>query len=446
VTDVADPPGKARHSTLMLLSAALISDQLPDLIQRRAMARYVFLYGDAALLWCQRWRTILKRDRATERHALAARPAVAELAAAVADADGVRDYLAAKRQSLAGMRADDIEATSRLWGSVTPAKAGRIVTAAVAAYDALAGKGSVVDTLAWDSATVAGLTTSVSARDPAHWYVASDTGADQRPHTLVAAQGGELGRLIAQINDVVEHLRVLIAVAPVLYGQLPFDWLVRSALMVELSALHDLVLGPPPGEKRTVTFSLLDRCRASERTREAGEELVRLRESIISGPEYVRFARNKFGAHFDARMTTVELHRHLAELDFEGNLRFAAHLIDWLDGLGATQLDLQLLALGERRISTWKTDPAHPPRGAPSAAGSPGALADMFRRFDSPYMAVTNSSMGSAVLGGIMAGRRPEPIKRRPVPRRLDELTQPMPRLSDAAIAQVLAAAGSSRP
>src|ERR1019366_8512837 len=134
---IVDPPGKARHCTLMLLAASVLADCAPEDNQQRALARYTFLYADALLEWARRWRNQLKHDSVTRARAQAAKPAVQELATVLDTADGVRDYLAAKRQPGQAMRADDIETTAALWVAVNPYTVQTICAAAIRAYDEL---------------------------------------------------------------------------------------------------------------------------------------------------------------------------------------------------------------------------------------------------------------------------------------------------------------------
>src|SRR5215213_863037 len=105
---MVDAPGKARHSVMLMLAAAALADCAPEDIQQRSLARYAFLYGESALVWCRRWRNQLKREPASARRALAAKASVDRLAEALHGAAGVRHYLAAKRQPAAEMRSDDI--------------------------------------------------------------------------------------------------------------------------------------------------------------------------------------------------------------------------------------------------------------------------------------------------------------------------------------------------
>lgn len=422
---MVEAPGKARHSVSLLLAATALADCAPEDIQQRSLARYAFLYGEAALVWLRRWRNQLKREPASAHQAKAAKPSVDRLAEALLGAAGVRHYLAAKRQPAAEMRADDIEATRLLWTAVNAANVQAIGSAAIDAYEGLRGPSNgapIVDFLGLPAACRRDVSTALPRRDNSRWYVAADTAADLRPYTLPVAAGGELGRRIAQINDVAAHLDTLLAIAPVLDEVLVYDWLVRSAMVVELSALLDLALGPPPNHPRKVLFSLLDLCHR-ERTEAACEELRALREAIGGeGWDFVRSARNRLGAHVDGDLRMLEIQEHLLYMDFRGITRLARHVLNALDCLGARCVDLKLLLLGERRIQSWPTDPDRPARLRPDRPILTGTLSNFFRRLDSPFMAVAGSSLGSAVIMGITAGRRPEPrpetdiLDRRPKP------------------------------
>jgi len=379
-----------------------------------ARAREVHVpVADSLLLWGRRWRKQIARNPTITKHGPKAQRRLKELAAALQGAAGVRDHLAAKRHAVASWRADDVEGTARLWAAVNPVTANAIAAAAVAAYDALnaasAPAGSIIDVMALPAEVAQAVTRALPRRDSAHWYLAADTAADQRIFTLPAAQGGELGRIIAQVNDVATHLDVLLRIAPVLEDALAYDWLVKSAIVVELSALLDLTLGPPPGARYNVMFPLIELCRRGRPKQVAGD-LQRLRESI--GPEgrlMIRWMRDKLGAHLDDELTISDIHRQLIELDYQGVVRLAEHVLDFLDALGAGELDLPLLLIGDRKINSWSTDPARGAPGAPSPYGSPGAMAAFFRRLDSPYMALTGSMMGSAVLAGMVSARTPQP-------------------------------------
>lgn len=397
----------------MLLVASLLADCAPGDLQQRALARYAFLYADALLEWARRWRNKLKRVPATKAVAGEAKPLTDTLASILDSAGGVRDYLAAKRQSVAGMRADDIEGTLLLWAAVNPSTVQALGETAIKLYDTLNSSNgpqpSIVQFLGLGEAHANAIRAALPTRDPDYWYLAADTAADLRPFTLPAAQGGNLGRLIAQINDIAGHLDTLLRIAPLVDDVLPYDWLVRSAIIVELNALLDLAVGAPPGHKRNVMYCLLDVCRRG-RAQEAADLLERLRDSIgVEGWSYIRQTRNTIGAHLDDKLTISRIHQELIEMDYQGVVRLAEHTLDWLDAIGATQLDLKLLVIGERRIASWPTDPKDTTPGKPAPMGIPGAIARFFRTMDSPFLSVAASTMGSPVVAGITAGRTPQP-------------------------------------
>lgn len=409
----------------MLLSASVLAGCAPDVVQQRAIARYTFLYGDTFLLWARRWRRELSHDDANARLSGRAKKLLRALADVLEAPGQVRHYLAAKRQPPAVMRADDINGTSRLWAAISPENVGMICDAVVDVYDALAqGPASIIVALKIDGSVAAQVRVALPQRDRDFWYLAADTAADLRPYTLPAAQGGELGRLIAQINDVANHLDALLRIAPVLYGVLPYDWLVRSALLVEVNALLDLALGPPPGHKPTVLYPLTTLCRRSG-DETASEDLLRLRESIgAQGWNYVRWARDHLGAHLDDELTCFQVHQHLVQLDYNGIIRLVEHLLDFLDAVGANNLGLKLLLIGERRLGSWPTSGAS---AAPKRAVLTGALAELFRRIDSPLIFASASSQASAAVAGITSGRQPRPRVRVSVPEKWDPLLHPAP-------------------
>lgn len=137
--------------------------------------------------------------------------------------------------------------------------------------------------------------------------------------------------------------------------------------------------------------------------------------------QYIRWCRDKFGAHLDKDLGLVHLHRDLEALDYQGMILVAEHLLDWLDALGAQELDLRMLGMGERRIGVWPLDPDDPDGLArPDHTTIPGSLAGLFRSIDSPYISGAATTMGSAVVAGICAGRKPNPRAKVRLPRSWD--------------------------
>lgn len=370
-------------------------------------------YGRTRFCIGRAWRKQLARasDRPTQARARRLKEPLQRFEVVLGRGGPIRDYLAAKRQPLAASRADDMEATALMWLAVNASVVNDLGVAAIGIYDGLAQSApgdSIINTIALPFATQARVRAALPTRAP-YWYLAADTGADFRPHTLPAAQGGELGRMIAQINDVALHLDTLRCLAPVVYSFLPYDWLVRSALLVELAALLDLTVGSP-GTARQRRPSLLEIC-SFGRVRPVGADLVRLRDSISYETRVsIRWCRDKLGAHLDQELPLVHLHQHLVLLDYQGMIVVAEHVLDWLDQISATQLDLKLLVIGERRIGSWPLNrPIEVGLKPPDPSTIPGSLAGLFRSIDSPYMTGTASSIGSAIVAGISAGRKPRP-------------------------------------
>ncbi len=418
---MVDVQAKARHCALMLLAAAALADCAPDDVHHRALARYCFLYAEALLLWARRWRNDLKRVPGAARRAATAKKHVDELRAVLDGAGEVRHYLAAKRKSVAEARPDDMALTWHLWAAVNPATVSALCAAAQRVYTSLtdprASGRALEDEATLPDAQRLAVRNALPPRDPEHWHLAADTAADLRPHTLPAAQGGDIGRLVAQVNDVAGHLDVLLRIGPVVDCGGHHDLLVRSAMLVELSALLDLTVGAPPGRLAKVTEPLVELCRQG-RSQAAADGLERLRASIGSeGWAWVRDARNTLGAHVDDDLTIVEIVQELTSLDYQGVIRLAEHALDWLDALGATQIDLSLLLIGEQPIGTWTINNDSPDSRRPEVI--PGGLADLFRTLDSPFLAATASPLGSPILAAMTQRRVPNPrakitVKARP--------------------------------
>ncbi len=371
-------------------------------------------------------------DRLRQKHASRMKGPVAEFATLLSRADGVRDYLVAKRQPLAQSRAADMEATALMWLQIHPKAVNELWIAAAALYDGIVAiddpAGPILDEISLPFATQDLVRAALPKRD-SYWYIATDTGADFRPHTLPAAQGGELGRLIAQINDIALSVDAMLRIAPVLDGVLPYDWLVRSSLLVELAALLDLSIGraDEPVDRRRA--SLLEMCRYGRPT-EAAAELQRLADSIpLETRRYIKWGRDKVGAHLDRELSIFQVHSFLARLDYLGVIRLAEHVLDWLDHLGATHLDLKMLLMGERRIGAWPIDADDDRLRIPDPSRIPGSLARLFRSIDSPYVSGVAVSSASSALAGISAGRRPAPRTKIVVKRRWDKFwdSEPLP-------------------
>lgn len=428
---VVDAPGKTRHSTLMMCAAVVLCQLAPGEAEARALARHVAVWAYSTREWARWWRNDMKRsaDQEVSRRARDAKALLDDFSRLVDDMADVRHYLGAKRQPRHKSRPDDMAATAIIWMGLTSEAVERLFVLGPALYDALAGpraEESILDRLGLGFDVQERIRCALPARD-AHWYLAADSSADLRPYTLPAAQGGDLGRLIAQTNDIALGMDALLRVAPHVGGWAPYDWLVRSSIVMEVSSMLDLVVGLPPSARPTGRLSMLQLCRYG-RAKQAGDDLERLRTSIASETrEYLRWCRDKLGAHLDRNERLVHLHDHLAQLDYVGVVRLAEHVLNYLDAVGAGHLDLKLLVLGERKITSWPID--GPATGRPSDPSQrPGALADMFVSLDSPFVVATPGPLGSAIVAGITSGRRAEPREPVKVPRLPNRYVHPTPR------------------
>lgn len=189
-----DPAGKARHCTLMLLAAPVLADCAPDDVQKRALARYTFLFADSALDWMRRWKNQLKRDPASTRYAHACEPQLQKLANILEEVGEVRDFLAAKRQPRDSLRANDLESTALLWAAINPANISAIGIATIEAFDALSGAtpgSSIADWVQLPPSYCRAVTGALPSRDREFWYLAADSSADLRP-TLFPWLKGDL--------------------------------------------------------------------------------------------------------------------------------------------------------------------------------------------------------------------------------------------------------------
>ena len=266
----------------MLLVASVLAYCAPDDLQQRALAG-----TPSTQTHCSNGHagggTNSSEFPATKAVAAKAKPLADTLASILDGAGGVRDYLSAKRQSVAGMRADDIEATLLLWAAVNAPTVQALGEAAIKLYDTLnssnGSQPSIVQLLDLRD-------TTPSTMPPPCPLGTRTTGISpnrSRSSAIHATRGArrESRPTRSQINNVAGHLDTLLRIAPlVVRGDvLPQlrDWLVRSAIIVELNALLDLAVGAPG--RGNVMYCLLDVCRRG-RAQEAADLLERLRDSI----------------------------------------------------------------------------------------------------------------------------------------------------------------------
>jgi hypothetical protein len=401
---------------MMMLAAAWLADMAPLDSQSRIIGRHAFLWADSLSLWLGRWRNQLKRSPSTSRLAKNAEPIVRELRQLVERHSSIRDSLAAKRQDLHLQRDRDLEETLLLYLSVNAEAVAHLANTGVRAYDLLSSAGPLGEDFPIDPALAERVQESLHDESATGYFFSANTYASAQDDTFPVAQGGELGRRIAQINDLASHLDVFLPLVPAVRGYLAFDWLVRSALLVELSALLDISIGPSPKARSSrKQRSLLEICRAG-RSEVGATELERLRSSIEDGGwTYLRWARNKVGAHLDDELTVLELNQHLIQLDLPGIVRVAEFAWDWLDAVACVELDLQLLLFR----ATVRSEVA----SLSLQTQGPGTIAANLARHDSPYMVFAGGgALGGPAVAGMLSGRRPRARAKIEVPMRISPL------------------------
>ncbi len=243
--------------------------------------------------------------------------------------------------------------------------------------------------------------------------------------TLTVSGGDELGRRVAQVNDVVDQLLALGA----LLGVVPdgsFARLHGAAVFMEMAALFDLILGPPSGAPKD--FDSLLSLIANDR-RSYGRAVLKELEAAVSMQlrEETRQCRNGFAAHIDPALPFRELINWLDQVDAAGVCQSATHIVDeFLDAAGSDPL-LSLLVLGPAVSSSFVRDQADP-SPAPWAAEAPRGVSQdpaLPANLDSRFVAYVHGPVGSvasAAVAGMVAARA-ERIRRRQLERAESEPT-----------------------
>lgn len=412
--EIADACAKARHCVLLAIAACQVADCAPDDLQQRVFARHAILFAYSSEGWLQRWRNALAREKTSSKAAARARSPLREFSTRLDGLRPVRHYLAAKRKPAAESRSDDINATLHTWSQIIPRNVRPLVASLIGSFDAI----NRIETPNAVSIRE-GIEIPIDARRSA-WrslpersansaYLSGDTGAPLRQQTVVVFQGGEVGRRIAEINDIAIHLDAVLRVTASLQSVEPHVTYIKTALVVELSALLDLVIPPPEGDAERVEKSFADIVGevwpGSER-----HELLRLQGSIgADGRSYIRKLRNWLGAHADEDLPMSELREHLDQLKHQNFIDVAEHVLNWLDAIGTNHLGLKGLLLNERELATKYTDDLGR-RTLPDPLDVPD-LASIFEDFDTELMTVASGPMGSAFASGVMSSRTYQPRK-----------------------------------
>lgn len=239
--------------------------------------------------------------------------------------------------------------------------------------------------------------------DPTAVYTDATSYAAGERHLLAVTPTGAIGRRVMQINDVHDHLDLLHALRRLARRTDETGLLLRSALIVEVCELIERAIGPPararPGWDGTPLIELVDARR--------GEHGYGLLEQLANRviPNVTRFnlrdLRSCVAAHMDRRLTFAEIRDTLEAASVDDLLSVADTTLDWLDAAACSHVDLELLVLGHRRLTSL--EPARRP-----AVPAPLAPEEHTDFLDRPFAAMVGSGFGpvtSARIAGVVAGR-----------------------------------------
>ncbi|HEU4907116.1 MAG TPA: hypothetical protein VFT19_13530 [Solirubrobacterales bacterium] len=388
---------KAEYATRLMHVALQVAAAAPSDRQQRILARYVLLEADSAARWLGQWQEDLADSTATRDVARAAKRSLRTFRREYAKQKEIRDRLVARRQAAESGRAADLRRTVELWRRMTRIGAERLCKCARAACIALgstADLAAAVDPARLDQVRVALLKTRL---DPDAVYTDATSYAIGEQNLLAATVTGPLGRRVAQINDVHDQLDLLFGLHELAEEVDLVGLLLRSALVVEIDTIIDRTIGPPPGVPRNrrdgvPLISLLDRGRG-----ETGFDLLsQFRDEVVPVPSRVnlRDLRNRVAAHLDTQLTLGEICDTLEDLDVAALFRFADVTLDWLDAVARSHVDLGLLVIGHRQLSSLQ------PTGA--SVRAPFKAAQVVDILDSPFGSIVGGGFGARGTGGMM--------------------------------------------
>lgn len=342
---------KIAHAVTSMLAAKSIAAVAPTMRQRRIFTRYVHVHAEPAQTWLKRALSDLqRRPESDEAERLGAQRAVRRVRRAWADQQTVRNQLAAKRRSLSTQPSTDMVELVAAWEALTGPGTDELVDAITDAAHTLGVSAPTETVSAAETARIAGLLADIApAEDAVHTDATSYTVGE--PFRLAITPSGSIGRKIAQVNDVHEHIEQLyalrdIAGMPGLVGRL-----LRGALVIETCALVELVVGPPEARRTRFTeTTLLELTRGRALADEPDVLACICGEQLETFREWSYFVRDKAAAHLDPGLPLAQILELLDEAVPEVTLGFADGTLDLLDLAACQLIPLRLLVLGQRRI------------------------------------------------------------------------------------------------
>jgi hypothetical protein len=389
---------KAEYATRLMHIARQLASVAPSDRQQRIIARYVLLEADSAARWLSRWQ---KELAGPTPHP--AQRSLKRFRREYAKQKEIRDRIVARRQAAESCRAADFKRTIELWQSLTEAGVERLCNCAQAACAALGSTTDLVVALSPMQLDCAQTALMKNRLDPDCVYTDATSYAAGERNLLTSIGTGVLGRRVMQINDVHDQLDLLFTLRDLANDTDPLGLLLRSALVVEISTLLDLTIGPPPEDSPNKRdgiplISLVDANRG-----EAGVDLLsQLQTDVIPLASRInlRDLRNRIAAHLDTQLPLKDIYETLGALDVAELFRFADVTLDWLDAAACSNVDLGLLVLGHRRVRSLEP--------AEARARAPFETEHFANVLDSPFGAIVGGGFGARGTGGIagiIAGR-----------------------------------------
>lgn len=247
---------------------------------------------------------------------------------------------------------------------------------------------------------------------------ASSFGAAKR-NALPIRMGGEIGALIALINDVADSAATLSALVPVVGDVEPFRRLLACQLPSEINELLRLTIGPHPSVqgRKPDAGSLLVLYRQPERAPEPLQALEELRASIDERTlDELLDWRKRIGAHIDADCPWELLEQGIESQSLDDLVPLLDHVRLRLEIAACTPGGPILLLMHGRHLKSLLATAGYE-GGLPYEEGEQGReIAQLISALpppevDSEFVIWTGGPSGSllsAGVAGMIAGRNSE--------------------------------------
>jgi hypothetical protein len=311
---------KTRYCAQMMAAATVLAGTAPDDFRRRALARWVFVYGHEFIRWARRAKNEL-RSQPEQRQT------VRELERALDDLEkrdwgpyeDIRHRIAAHRQTIDSALTTSIPRGNELWTDISDDAVRVLSEDARAIWNRLAAVHGV-PTLDSFPPISPELQTAIDDRgyEPARTGLVSGVGSFDatRDDAAFIIQGDELGEQNRQLIDAVRNVRTLSQLWLAVNGHEPFWRVVLASTVTEACTLVDLiysVAGAASGHQQLSLHALLER----DEPRSAAIPVLRQgHQTLDTGAlSHVRDLRNRIGAHVADDLSVAQITRMMQTFD-----------------------------------------------------------------------------------------------------------------------------------